>query len=194
MCSFHKRYCFPIWRIFSHGMRIITALWGTVPLLLPKVTCGSSQQSPCISETPRSKYFPMYSPLPSIFLHSSRPFICCLVLITQLCSQVWILHLSPQLPPSLQGPEAGGCGAATLSHPILVGTDAERVSRFDGVGGATSETWQTGTASYADPRAPTAAGRQNASQVCAAAPALNNVRLCRRSPRSHPRTAPLQED
>lgn len=69
---------------------------------------------------------------------------------------------------------------------VLVGTEAAHFSCLDtAVRGAASGTRQTSTASHAAPRAPLAASRQNASEVCTAAPALNNVRLCRRSPRSH---------
>lgn len=89
----------------------------------------------------------------------------------------------PTPPPSISaGTREGGRGGN-----VLVGTEAAHFSCLDtAVRGAASGTRQTSTASHAAPRAPLAASRQNASEVCTAVPALNNVRLCRRSPRSHP--------
>lgn len=169
-------------------------------LPLPKVTCGSSQPSPGTSETLGSRYLPMYSPSPPISLCSSRLFICCQVLITQLCSQIWILHLSHRLPPSLQGLGEGGCGAAGSrqpSHPI-----PSRWERRQSISPALTGQLE-GPRVRPDrqvqpvmqpPTLSVPAGRQNASEVCTAAPSLNNVRLCRRLPHSHPSTTPLRED
>lgn len=127
MCYFQKSYYFSIPKTFSHGTFI--ELWVTLSPL-PKKPCSALQQSWGPSKTLGSRYCPMYSPLSP----SSRRFHCCLVLVTPLCSQIWIPCLSHHLPPSLQGLEEGGCGTAGAgqpSHPILVGTEAEHFSRFD---------------------------------------------------------------
>lgn len=105
-----------------------------------------------------------------------------------------VLTPLPSISAGTGGRRLWGCRlwAAIPSHP---GGNRGRAFLPHWQGrGATSETWQTGTASYAAPHAPTAAGRQNASEVCTAAPSLNNVRLCRWPPRSHPSTTPLHED
>lgn len=187
MYYFWKSYYFPIQKTFSHGTCI--ELWVTLsPLVQKNLWCfaailGYSRDT---GKQVLPHVFSLITQLKTFSLLPSSD-------NTSLCSQIWNLHLLHHLPPSLQGLEEGGCGTAGAgqpSHPILVGTETISPT-LTGLWGAASETWQTGTASPTASHASIAAGRQNASEVCTAAPSLNNVHLCRWSPHSHPSTTLL---
>lgn len=191
MCYFQKSYYISIQKTFNNGTCI--ELWVTFSPFAKK-TCGALQPSWDTSETLGSRYSPMYSPLSP----SSRLFHCCLLLITPLCaprfgfsvSHTTSLHLCRDWRKVAVGLQALG------SHPILSWWEQRQSisPALTGLWGAAGQTWQTGTASPTAPSASITAGRQNASEVCTAAPSLNNIHLCRQLPCSHPSTTLLPQD